>query len=485
MRRLILLGVLAALVAAPARAQPVGEAHRMASDTTASLRDADHRDQVRVTIWYPAAAGTVEHRLTIDAADKPLFDVGDVAADAPLAADAKQLPVVLLSHGFGGAARIMGWFGIALARDGYLVVAVDHPGNNGVDRKTVAGAILWWDRVDDLRAALAAVQRDKLFGPHVDVSRIGVAGFSAGGFTALMAAGARVDPPRLQAFCAAHPDDGICRPQLEFQMTQADVDKALAEPDVAAEMAHAGDDHVIPNLRAAFAMAPALVQAIDPASLAAMRVPVRIILGDADTVATPATNGLVAAQAIPGGAGAAAGCRALRFPVRLHRGRQSGGAAMQGDNGAAGRNASPGHRGGGGVVRADHAAGADRAPQAAPNPLDVIPDKMPFDIPYGAPVSLERAQAVIAAALAEAKKHDWKEAVAVVDSSGNLVAFARMDGTQLAGAALAEHKARVAVTSSPRPRRSKVGIDGGSMHVSARWRDRLAAAAFRWWWTAS
>jgi hypothetical protein len=37
------------------------------------------------------------------------------------------------------------------------------------------------------------------------------------------------------------------------------------------------------------------------------------------------------------------------------------------------------------------------------NPLDVIPDQMPFDVPYGLPISLDRAEAVIHAAVAEAK----------------------------------------------------------------------------------
>jgi glc operon protein GlcG len=92
------------------------------------------------------------------------------------------------------------------------------------------------------------------------------------------------------------------------------------------------------------------------------------------------------------------------------------------------------------------AAGASRAQTPAPNPLDVVPDKMPFDVPYGAPISLELAQAVLAAAEAEAKKHDWKMNLAVVDSGGNLVAFARMDGAQLASVAISEHKARTAAT---------------------------------------
>ena len=88
---------------------------------------------------------------------------------------------------------------------------------------------------------------------------------------------------------------------------------------------------------------------------------------------------------------------------------------------------------------------ASRAQQAAPaNPLDAVPEKMPFDVPYGAPIVLERALAAIAAAVAEARKHDWKLNVAIVDSGGNLVAFERMDGAQLASIQIAEHKARTA-----------------------------------------
>ena len=80
------------------------------------------------------------------------------------------------------------------------------------------------------------------------------------------------------------------------------------------------------------------------------------------------------------------------------------------------------------------------------NPLDAIPNEMPFDVPYGRPISLERAQAVIHAAVAEARKRDWKMNVAVADSGGHLVAFQRMDGAMLASIQIAQHKARAAVT---------------------------------------
>ena len=91
-------------------------------------------------------------------------------------------------------------------------------------------------------------------------------------------------------------------------------------------------------------------------------------------------------------------------------------------------------------------AGGVRAQAQQPNPLDVVPDVMPFDVPYGPPIALDRAKAVIAAAEVEAMKHNWKLNIAVVDSGGNLVAFERMDGAQLASIAISEHKARFAVT---------------------------------------
>jgi glc operon protein GlcG len=88
-------------------------------------------------------------------------------------------------------------------------------------------------------------------------------------------------------------------------------------------------------------------------------------------------------------------------------------------------------------------AGAQQPP-AGQNPMDVVPEKMPFSAPYGTPISLEKAEAAVHAATAEATKRGWPLNIAVVDSGGNLVAFSRMDGAQLASIAIAEHKAAAA-----------------------------------------
>jgi len=64
--------------------------------------------------------------------------------------------------------------------------------------------------------------------------------------------------------------------------------------------------------------------------------------------------------------------------------------------------------------------------------------------PYGTSVSLDAARKAAAPALAEAQKNNWRMAVAVVDISGDLVFFEKMDGTQAASVAIAQDKARSA-----------------------------------------
>ena len=64
--------------------------------------------------------------------------------------------------------------------------------------------------------------------------------------------------------------------------------------------------------------------------------------------------------------------------------------------------------------------------------------------PYGAPISLENAKKAAAPAIAEAEKNHWNMAAAIVDPSGNLVYYEKMDNTQLGSANVAIDKARSA-----------------------------------------
>jgi glc operon protein GlcG len=84
------------------------------------------------------------------------------------------------------------------------------------------------------------------------------------------------------------------------------------------------------------------------------------------------------------------------------------------------------------------------ATPAAPPPAGGTPDAMPFDIPYGVSIGLERAKQVMAAAEAEGKKRNWKMNIAVVDTNGELVHFSRMEGAQIASGTISVGKARTA-----------------------------------------
>jgi uncharacterized protein GlcG (DUF336 family) len=86
------------------------------------------------------------------------------------------------------------------------------------------------------------------------------------------------------------------------------------------------------------------------------------------------------------------------------------------------------------------------APATPPAPPSAggTPDAMPFDIPYGQSIGLERAKQVMAAAEAEAKKRNWKMNIAVVDTNGEIVHFSRMEGAQIASGTISIGKARTA-----------------------------------------
>ena len=60
---------------------------------------------------------------------------------------------------------------------------------------------------------------------------------------------------------------------------------------------------------------------------------------------------------------------------------------------------------------------------------------------YGPSITLDQARKVMAAAEAEMKKNNWAMSIAIVDSGGHLVLFQRADGSQFAGAKVAEDKA--------------------------------------------
>ena len=74
----------------------------------------------------------------------------------------------------------------------------------------------------------------------------------------------------------------------------------------------------------------------------------------------------------------------------------------------------------------------------------LAPEAQMLPNPYGSPISVENAKKAAAAALAEAVKNHWTMAVAVVDPTGTLVYYEKMDNTQIGSANVSINKARSA-----------------------------------------
>jgi glc operon protein GlcG len=108
------------------------------------------------------------------------------------------------------------------------------------------------------------------------------------------------------------------------------------------------------------------------------------------------------------------------------------------------------------------------APATPPSPPSAggTPEKMPFDIPYGTSIGLDHAKQVLAAAEAEAKKHNWKMNIAVVDTNGEPVLFERMEGAQIASGAISIGKARTAARFRRETRLFFNAFEGGHTYVA-------------------
>jgi predicted dienelactone hydrolase len=260
----------------------------------------DPKHALVTTIWYPAEPGAQEKPQLLGPPGRPLFDGGRVAADAAVAPSSGKFPLIVLSHGTGGAAATLAWLGTALASAGYVAAAVNHPGNNAIDGYTVPGFTLWWLRARDLSAVIDGMLADATFGSRIAPRRIGAAGFSLGGYTVIAIAGGITSVAHFREFCGSPNADETCTSPPEFPDLRAKLD-ALAKSDPAFRVAADGDGRSYRDrrVRAVFAMAPALAPAFLPASLARIDIPVAIVAGSADEVMPVRRNAQFLAAAIP------------------------------------------------------------------------------------------------------------------------------------------------------------------------------------------
>jgi predicted dienelactone hydrolase len=300
MRRAILTALLclapiAAFAEKRPRPAPLPPSH--AGVTTRVFHPKENRDwrggkhELDVTVWYPAPESAVETPQWIGPPSAPLLSKGSAAADAPLVAGPRKLPLIVLSHGTGGSADQMAWLGTALARAGFIVAAVNHPGNNGDEPYTAQGFVLWWERATDLSEVITGMLADEALGPRIDTDRIGAAGFSIGGYTVMELAGARTDLSVYYDECRAHTDLAWCHvPEMKaFGPPPTMLETARKTSGVS--LARSGESYADDRIHAVFAISPAIEEVLTPESLKAIRMPIDVVVGNADPIAPARFNG--------------------------------------------------------------------------------------------------------------------------------------------------------------------------------------------------
>lgn len=209
---------------------------------------------IPVAIWYPST-GT--------ATDQPIgLFRQHVAPDGPI--KGQHLPLIVIGHGNNGSKESHYDTALALAEAGFVVAAIDHPGDTYRDQSRAA-------MVTDRPAALSRLIDFMLKSwdgrGAIDPARIGAFGFSSGGFTVLAAAGGKPDFSLIGPHCASHPRYYDC----QLLARQAPGDQA-ATPIVAD-----------PRIRALVVAAPALGFTFAQ-GLSAVKIPVQLWRADADQI---------------------------------------------------------------------------------------------------------------------------------------------------------------------------------------------------------
>ena len=223
---------------------------------------------LEAAVWYPTSASGPQ---TLIGENTAL--VGEsVIVDAAPAAGRHRL--VVLSHGFGGNLGNQAWLAVTLARHGYVVAAVNHPGTTSRNLKPDVGARLW-ERPRDLSRLIDRITRDPAFG--ADADKVGVIGHSLGGWTAVALAGARFDPARFAADCEVHAQLAACEIAGRLEVGSTAEARTLLAGDLADR-----------RVGAAVSLDLGLARGFTPESLAALKVPVLVMSAGEGDAQVPA-----------------------------------------------------------------------------------------------------------------------------------------------------------------------------------------------------
>ncbi len=214
---------------------------------------------LEIGIWYPSQAAA--QAVTMGPTTM------NVAVNGT--AHGESLPLVVMSH--GTSSSFLGHFdtAIALADAGFVVVAITHTGDNYADQSRSADVM---DRPRQISRVIDHMLSTWNGHATIDPARIGMFGFSAGGFATLVSIGGIPDFSKIGPMCREYPGDFAC--QLIAKSS-----RNIAAP-LTAPPARAAD----PRIKAAVVVAPALGFTFSPDGLRNVKVPVQLWRAENDAL---------------------------------------------------------------------------------------------------------------------------------------------------------------------------------------------------------
>lgn len=159
-----------------------------------------------IDVWFPTKKGNPK-------VPDSCYRLPPIAHDAPI--PKSPLPLILISHGYGGARTEQLWLAEQLALAGYIVASLDHHGNTWKD-PTPQGMIEMWHRPQDVSAAIDYLTTTSPFANAIDSHDIGFVGFSVGGMTGLWLASAEAKSPEALHHFAGDASENIAQ-SIDFQ----------------------------------------------------------------------------------------------------------------------------------------------------------------------------------------------------------------------------------------------------------------------------
>ncbi len=198
---------------------------------------------------------------------------------APALSGAK--PLVVIAHGHGGSDLSHHDLAVYLASHGFVAATLQFPKDNYSDYEKYTGTPAVLDgRPIHVKDTISMLLHNPHWKALIDPDKIGEAGFSAGGYTALMNVGAVPEFRRFIDYCRKKPQDAqICLPLQKLQFGGTAKARLAALQRDLRKWGNPDD----PRIKAAFVMAP-LSLIFDKAGLSHINRPVFLYDGQDDQV---------------------------------------------------------------------------------------------------------------------------------------------------------------------------------------------------------